>query len=309
MSDRANNQSSSNSGAPSINSAGIQNNFYNPKSKRRTSEKEDDSKQDQSEQLISGSFGAVTSPPDPKSTNPRSSFQLSSNVASPLTARIFKDQTCAETSQSKVDSHKAKKAKEPLQNTPQPVLTTEEILSIAIELPVEERIVFSSKQLLGAGKNGFSRITTSMQRMKRQRAKQIGEEVDEEVLKKTIFNGRFAKKIHTDLQHGLQYTNMMTEVLKSIIQEIDPENPLLSIPMPTVFDPEEPQRPARESASTANNKQSAGQVSGNTIPTNDNGPETVAGGKNITGSFFGIVTLLVSQIDLCYREPFWFNVA
>jgi hypothetical protein len=31
---------------------------------------------------------------------------------------------------------------------------------------------------------------------------------------------------------------MMTDVLKSIITEIDPDNPLLSIPIPTVFDPD-----------------------------------------------------------------------
>lgn len=264
MPDHANNQSSSNSRAPSINSAGIKSKFYNPKSKRRTSEKEDDP-------TIDKNSGAITSPPEPETTNPRSSFQLSSQMTSPLTSRIYEQprtETKAATervsSQPKVDSHKAKKAKTQ-HSTPQPVLTAEKILSIALELPVEERIVFSSKQLLGAGKNGFSRITTSMQRMKRQRAKQIDEEVDDEVLKKTIFNGRFAKKIQTDLRSALQYTNMMTEVLKSIMREIDPENPLLSIPMPAVFDPEGPPRPAHESTSTENTKQSSGQSTGGSV--------------------------------------------
>eukprot|EP00804_Cyclotella_cryptica_P018529 CCRYP_004340-RA/>CCRYP_004340-RA protein AED:0.31 eAED:0.31 QI:280/1/1/1/0.66/0.42/7/1189/509 len=128
--------------------------------------------------------------------------------------------------------------------TPQHVssLTNEEVLEIATKLPVAERIVFSAKQLLGTGKNGFSRSTSAMQRLKRQRARQMGtsggDELDDEHMKKKTFNARLAKKLHSEMKQGLMFCNMMTEVLKSIVTEIDPDNPLLSIPMPKVFDPD-----------------------------------------------------------------------
>ena len=122
-----------------------------------------------------------------------------------------------------------------------PSLTNEQVLEIASkQLPVEERIVFVSKQLLGTGKNGFSARASAMQRMKRQRVRQSGSVGGEEQLKKNTFNPRLAKKLHFEMTEALQFTNMMTEVLKSIMVEIDPENPLLSISHshPPVYNPE-----------------------------------------------------------------------
>ena len=77
-----------------------------------------------------------------------------------------------------------------------------------------------------------------MQRLKRTRVRQVGssEELDEEQLKKKTFNSQFGKKLHTEMIKGLQYTNLMAEVLKSIIADIDPDNALLSIPVPTILD-------------------------------------------------------------------------
>ena len=116
-------------------------------------------------------------------------------------------------------------------------MTNEQILHATKQLSTEERIVFASKQLLGNRKNGFSRVKT-MQRMKRTRVRQIvsNEELDEEQLKKKTFNSRFGKKLCSEMKQGLQYTNLMTEVLKSIIADIDPDNVLLSIPLPTILD-------------------------------------------------------------------------
>ena len=128
-----------------------------------------------------------------------------------------------------------------------PLLTNEQMLEIATkQLPVEERIVFVSKQLLGPGRNGFSVRASAMQRMKRQRARQIGSGGEEEQLKKNTFNPRLAKRLHSEMTQALQFTNMMTGVLKSIMVEIDPQNPLLSISHchPPVNNPETFQSPS-----------------------------------------------------------------
>ncbi|KAL7488126.1 hypothetical protein ACHAW6_013715 [Cyclotella cf. meneghiniana] len=155
--------------------------------------------------------------------------------------------------------------------TPQHVssLTNEEVLEIATKLPVAERIVFSAKQLLGTGKNGFSRSTSAMQRLKRQRARQIGAaggDEDDEHLKKKTFNARLAKKLQSEMKQGLLFCNMMTAVLKSIISEIDPDNPLLSIPMPTVFDPDSNETAGDETAKPKDGIISASSASHSEYP-------------------------------------------
>ncbi|KAL7521856.1 hypothetical protein ACHAWX_006534 [Stephanocyclus meneghinianus] len=155
--------------------------------------------------------------------------------------------------------------------TPQHVssLTNEEVLEIATKLPVAERIVFSAKQLLGTGKNGFSRSTSAMQRLKRQRARQVGAaggDEDDEHLKKKTFNARLAKKLHSEMKQGLLFCNMMTAVLKSIITEIDPDNPLLSIPMPAVFDPDSNETSGDETAKPKDGTTSASSASHSEYP-------------------------------------------
>ena len=182
-------------------------------------------------------------------------------------------QTASQTAHSLTNEHLLKMANKTAHS-----LTCEQLLKIANKLSVEERIVFTTKQLLGPGKNGFSRVTSSMQRMKRQRARQgaaggEGEEFDNEHLKKKTFNVRFAKRLYSEMTQGLQFTNMMTEVLKSIIQEVDPDNPLLKVPMPLVFDPEQPKNMTTKPTVSLKDKQRFDEVL-------DNHAKTFAEGKN-----------------------------
>jgi hypothetical protein len=245
--------SSTFSRSSSSNSTGIQN-FYNPKRKRKTIEVSVEVSREKMANDKSGPMPSQTLPPNLDVTAPRASLQLDSRVnveTSPLTARLLKEKVDdvkgSKTKKIKDNSSQAKssagtKSSHEHDVNPPPVMTNEQMLQLAIKLPVEERVVFASRQVLGAGKNAFSRVTSSMQRMKRQRTRQLGpaggEEMDDEQLKLKTFNPRFAKKLHSDMIQGLQFTNMIGEVLKSVMREIDPENPLLSIPFPSVFDPE-----------------------------------------------------------------------
>ena len=143
-------------------------------------------------------------------------------------------------------------------------LTNEEVLNLANACTWEEKVVWVARQLLGpGGSNGFLRATSAVQRLKRQRARQVhgthkhkvssgegigiamstaGEgrtdrkedDVDEESLKLETFNVRVAKKMQSEMKQGLQFCNLMAEVIKSILLEIDPENPLLSVQPPIV---------------------------------------------------------------------------
>lgn len=254
-------KSSSAFSGTSSNKSGIHN-FYNPKRKRRPSDN-GDKKETPPEQLVH----------PPVKPEPRSSFEMSS----PLTASASNEQRIDTETKNKLSHNEAH---EHHHATSQAALTNEEILQMVTKLPAEERLVFSTKHLLGAGKNGFSRVTSSMQRMKRQRARQIGsadgEEPNDEQLCKKTFNGRFAKKLHSDLINGLQYTNMMTEILKSVMLEIDPENPLLSIPLPTVFDPEEP---LQHDESSVHERHASAQGAASSGLNTSADPETVAGGE------------------------------
>jgi hypothetical protein len=252
--------------------------FYNPVSTKRRSSSLQESNDEMpalpaldmgmvAKSGITGNLG-ITSPDIAAS---RASFQLASqSVTSPSTTKkndsnMKEKGKSASTSpaDAKTTSTETTKTGREYHYQPQhhSSLTNEQVLDIVSNLPVEERIVFSAKQLLGTGKNGFSKATSSMQRLKRQRARQMGnaggEELDDEHLKEKTFNPRFAKKLVQETKQGIQFCNMMTEVLKSIITEIDPNNPLLRIPMPTVFDPD-PEEPSESYDNELINKPTAG---------------------------------------------------
>lgn len=243
-------------------------NFYNPKSKKKSSDEESGKKEELPPQQIT-------------------SFQAASQMTTPLIESLLNQTTSGKDIENDRRPHETHVNKKTKLLSSQVVLTNEEVLQLVTKLPVEERIVFITKQSLGGGKNnGFTRVISSMQRMKRQRARQTttgGAELDDGNLKKKTFNGRFAKKIHSDLEIGLQYTNMMAEVLRSVLRSIDPENPLLSIPLPSVFNPEETTQPTDEF--NPNDRQhddkiavsiQAAASSGTKVNTD---PETAAGGK------------------------------
>lgn len=214
---------------------GVQN-HYNPTSKKRSQKAYQENKNQ----------GTAASEPN---------HTISSPLVSPYKKQRHHAASSLTNSYPTDETETAPKPKTPLNNTSKSgdkaqrnhitssSMTNEQILHATKQLSTEERIVFASKQLLGNRKNGFSRVKT-MQRMKRTRVRQIvsNEELDEEQLKKKTFNSRFGKKLCSEMKQGLQYTNLMTEVLKSIIADIDPDNVLLSIPLPTILDPASSER-------------------------------------------------------------------
>ncbi|KAL9182019.1 hypothetical protein ACHAXT_012362 [Thalassiosira profunda] len=127
-------------------------------------------------------------------------------------------------------------------------LSYEEVADLANACTTEEKIVFVAKQVLSGGNaNGFHKATAAMQRMKKQRmraVKQKGEggsskkdekpEDDEERIKRETFNVRMAKRMQSDMIEGLQFTNLMTDVIRSILEDIDPDNPLLLVQPPMI---------------------------------------------------------------------------
>jgi hypothetical protein len=56
----------------------------------------------------------------------------------------------------------------------------------------------------------------------------------EERLKLDTLNGRLAKRMHAEMTQGLQYCNMMSDIIRTILEDIDPLNPVLLVPPPTI---------------------------------------------------------------------------
>lgn len=91
-------------------------------------------------------------------------------------------------------------------------LSNEDVLQLANACPVKQKIVWVARQLLSsAGTNGFTRATSTVQRLKRQRAraKHKSEErgstekddtIDQEALKAETFNVRLAQRMATELK-------------------------------------------------------------------------------------------------------------
>lgn len=133
-------------------------------------------------------------------------------------------------------------------------LPNDQVLKLANACSWEERTVWVARQVLGpGGSNGFSRATSAVQRLKRQRARQLQStknkdmngtdnkddgyshpDMDEETLKRETFNPRLAKKMQSELKQGLQFCNLISEVITSILREIDPQHPLLGVQAPIV---------------------------------------------------------------------------
>jgi hypothetical protein len=121
-----------------------------------------------------------------------------------------------------------------------PPLAPEKALELLKKCDWVDKTLWASRQLLGGQSvNGFMRSTATVQRLKKQRARQMnrGKEKDpksgseqeqEEELKKEIMNPRFAKKLKVEFEQGIQFCEMLHETICNIVREMDPSFP----PMP-----------------------------------------------------------------------------
>jgi len=57
---------------------------------------------------------------------------------------------------------------------------------------------------------------------------------EEERLKLDTFNARMAKRMHLEMTFGLQYCNMMSAIIRTILEDIDPTNPILLVQPPNI---------------------------------------------------------------------------
>ena len=118
-------------------------------------------------------------------------------------------------------------------------LTYEEVGNLAKQLSCAEKVVWVSKQVLGThGSNGFQKSMSNVQRAKRQRLRQYKNQRkddtkidrdDLEVVKAKTFNVRAAEKMIAEMNQGLKFCDLMTDTIKSILEEIDPNNPLIAV--------------------------------------------------------------------------------
>ena len=130
-------------------------------------------------------------------------------------------------------------------------MTYEQVRVLADQCTTEQKIVWVAKQILGSGNaNGFQKAASSMQRIKKQRIriwkqKEGGStnehnsfQEEEEQLKNGTFNVRLAKRMKADMTQGLQFCNLMKDVIRSVLEEVDPENPILTVQPPTLGFPD-----------------------------------------------------------------------
>eukprot|EP00578_Thalassiosira_sp_NH16_P018550 CAMPEP_0181099212 /NCGR_PEP_ID=MMETSP1071-20121207/12540_1 /TAXON_ID=35127 /ORGANISM="Thalassiosira sp., Strain NH16" /LENGTH=907 /DNA_ID=CAMNT_0023181861 /DNA_START=166 /DNA_END=2889 /DNA_ORIENTATION=- len=135
------------------------------------------------------------------------------------------------------------------QGTHTSTLTYEEVSNLAKSCTTEQKIVWVARQIFGSGGNGFQKATSAMQRMKRQRARSFKQKKGggtsvkdvasdfqeaEEKLKLDTFDVRVAKKMQIEMKQGLQFCNLMTDVIGSILEDVDPENPILLVQPPMI---------------------------------------------------------------------------
>ena len=103
----------------------------------------------------------------------------------------------------------------------------------------KDKSLWCSRQLLGGQSvNGFLRATATVQRIKKQRARQVhkptkdgdnkppppvpkDEQEAEEILKSEIMNVRTAKKLKTELEQGIQFTALLHETIRGMLREMD----------------------------------------------------------------------------------------
>jgi hypothetical protein len=131
-----------------------------------------------------------------------------------------------------------------------------------------DRTLWAARQMLGGQSvNGFLRSTATVQRIKKQRARQVAQtkskaspeeiaaaasaagpaaaaskkrgempdQVVEEVLKHEVMNSRTAKKIKTEIDAGMQFCEFVHQAIRNIIQDMD-----VGMPPPPPLGPEMP---------------------------------------------------------------------
>ena len=124
----------------------------------------------------------------------------------------------------------------------------------------KDKTLWVARQLLGGQSvNGFLKSTATVQRIKKQRARQAGQkreaatttaDDDDEDLKKQIMNARTTKKLKTEMEAGVDFCVLMHETIESILKDLGVKTPpsLDGAPPPLAPPPPAPAEPTTVSA-------------------------------------------------------------
>lgn len=193
-----------------------------------------------------------TQPPQMQQ-NIEKSFSNTSSSHHPMNTASFPSQVRIDTSIPAVPGTSAGPSKSISHSTgvsaPTQTLPVEEIRKLLRECDWVDKTIWSARQIFGGqALNGFLRSTATVQRVKKQRARQtastkakhpteqsaapddasmkrdadVASQAAEEALKKEIMNSRTAKKLKTELESGIDFCELMHETIRSIIKDINP---------------------------------------------------------------------------------------
>lgn len=182
-----------------------------------------------------------------------------------------------------------------------PPLAPEKALELLKKCDWVDKTLWASRQLLGGQSvNGFMRSTATVQRLKKQRARQMNrgkdkdpksgsEQEQEEELKKEIMNPRFAKKLKVEFEQGIQFCTMLHETICNIVREMDPTFP----PMPPIHAgnssvpvaPTPVMNPSTNTNTTTNTSTRTAPANLTFVQASQSTASTVAAKKNMTASF------------------------
>lgn len=123
-----------------------------------------------------------------------------------------------------------------------PSMKYEEVAYLVNECTTEQKIIWVARQVTGGSGSGFQKYTSALQRIKRQRARACkqreggsgSKDVIEEKLKLDTFDASIAKRMYIEMKNGLQYCNLMANVVRTVLEDIDPDNPILWAKPPVI---------------------------------------------------------------------------
>jgi hypothetical protein len=162
---------------------------------------------------------------------------IESNDSLPLSSQRQESSAC------KAVGKKAPPQRRQSQTQPASPLKYEEVAGLINECTTEQQVVWVAGQVGSAGGcGGFQKATSALQRIKRQRARAckqkeevgLSKDVAEEKLKLETFDTRVAKRMYAEMKQGIQYCNLITGVVRKILEEIDPGNPILLVKPPAI---------------------------------------------------------------------------
>lgn len=187
------------------------------------------------------SLGAQLPPAPPLISGPATTSSTKSSTMEALHSSSVANTTIEMESHSKAQSVSNKKTTV----TVPPPLGPEETADLVRRCDWVDKTIWVSRQLLGGQSvNGFLRATSTVQRIKKQRARQnqkgksstgieaskkrgleTTEQDEEEILKSEVMNPRTAKKMKTELELGISFCRLLHATVRSILQEMDPTLP------------------------------------------------------------------------------------